>query len=183
MFTLEEFNRYTQKGDLLVVANTAFDPIGSFIRWWTGSEYSHVMFVVGVNDVIDVPWDGVKQIKWEGSVYSKSYKVKILRPCVTDEQKEKAVQFALTKVGKRYDYCYLCAAAVLLVLNKLGLDRNVRNWFDMDKAYTCIELPVDSYFETSQIRLIKSDINRSQATPDDLVKHGINMEVVGDFGV
>jgi uncharacterized protein YycO len=182
MLSLTDFRAMTQKGDILPVANTAFDPIGSAIRWWTGGRWSHVLLVSGDDEVIDVTWCGVKKIAWEGSVYAKSYRLAILRPDASEEQKDAAVQFALSKVGKRYDYSYLFTNAILLVLNKFGLGRDFRNRFDVGKAYTCIELPVDAYFETSQLRIIEESINRSQAIPDDLFVYGQNLKLIGVFG-
>ena len=180
----EELLKVGKRGDIIVLTSIGFDPIGGSVRWWTGSEYSHTAIYLGDGEIVEAIYTGVHKVKWTETPYATTYKAVILRPAATTEQIEAALEYAQSKVGLKYDYLLFFATAPLILLTRLGFPlRGVRNYLDIHKAYICIELVVDSYFEASAIILIASHINRSQAIPDDLIRNSCNMEQVGAYNV
>jgi uncharacterized protein YycO len=181
--TKEELIKVGKPGDILIMTSIGFDPIGITIRWWNGSDWSHTSLYKGDGKITEAIYTGVHSADWDEVPYGTDYKVAILRPLdATYEQKLKAIQFADSKVGMKYDYLMILAMAPLILLTRMGFSlRGIRNMLDVKGAYICSELNLDSYFESSGIRLVDPKINRSQITPDDFIRHGINLKLIGIY--
>lgn len=133
---------------LIFVTNN--NPGSWFIRWFTRSEYSHVVLVYN-NEVIEATfWHGVH--KQSLDVILKSYK-KILFREVENVDSAKAWSFAESQIGKPYDW-----------LSLLGMF--FRHRWTSTKAWFCSELVACALFEGG-VTIIRKEANR--VTPENLL--------------
>ena len=170
-------------GDILAMTSVKKDEIGESIRHVTGGDLTHVALYVGGGYLVEAIWDGVRKVHWSKSGYPGNYRVVVLRHKNIDNLDiQKVINFAISKVGLKYDYPFIVFAGIAVLLNRIGINiRRFRNWFDMENSYICTELVGDSYFETIKVRLIKKEINRSQYEPNDFTKHSDTLEQIIEY--
>lgn len=103
--------------------------ISALIRWQTRSEFSHTAILMRDGRIVE-SWQGdgvrVKTLTdWEGI---DMFDV----PGMTDEQWDKAIAYALTQVGKGYDYW-----AIARFISRTRMPDNDR-WFCSELVFDCI---------------------------------------------
>jgi uncharacterized protein YycO len=178
------FLQNMKPGDILVMTSLwRFEVIGRFIRWWTGSDYSHNALYAGSGNLVEAVWTGVRKIHWSNTPYPDYYKIAVMRPVnISVEDRQKAIEYAEKKVGSGYDYFMILFTGIAIMFSWFNINiRGIKNWLDVKSWYYCTELSVDAYYETSKNRIINESINRSQAVPDDFIKNGVGLEYVGSY--
>lgn len=173
-------------GDILsMTCVKRFDPPGRIIKWISGSKYTHSALYVGGDEhqLVEALYYGVDRTGLtETGEYLCDYEICAMRPInATQEQVKGAIEFAVSKIGKKYDYLLLLAMAPLTVLDRMGLHsvRELRNKIDLQEAYVCSELIVDSYHSVGLS--VVWNINRSQVVPDDFWRSAKDLEKVAVY--
>jgi len=131
---------HLKPGDIIM---STTDSLGSrFIRWFTGSKYSHASIYNGSGKIIHaVALEGVctrwcEDLEKQCSVFD-AYRWER----ATDAQRMQIVSFATSKIGYGYDYWHLIILAYRILKRTLGLSAGD---YSPDR-FVCFELVAEAY--------------------------------------
>lgn len=123
---------------------------GAIVRWATWSRYGHVGFKFDNNKVLDATPD--YGVSYRDAVDDDSTEYwRILAP---HQKIEAAAAWAMTQIGKPYDWAAICGWAWR------------KDWHN-DKAWDCSEL-ICAAFDSVNCPLVRSDGLLTRITPRDL---------------
>ena len=153
-----------QRGDIFLWEGTNF--IAWCIKRLTQSRWSHVGYCLGDGKIFDADWDGVK-IRSFKPYTDHPKRLKIIRPPVSDEQRNKALDSALRHIDAAgYDYYLIWSLLNQLIRGKRQCGE-VRDW---SGSFVCSELIASAYFKTNAIRFVPDCFDISLTVPDDIAK-------------
>ena len=128
--------------------------VSRMIRDVTGSYWNHAGIYVGKGRIVEARMLGVCVSQF----VDKGEKTRIISHDITALQRDKIVSYALSQVGKRYDYTQLLSL-FFLWLFKRGKVHN------SDNHFICSELVAIAYLDAG-IRLVDKPVE--PITPGDL---------------
>jgi uncharacterized protein YycO len=139
------------KADIVIYRATGI--IGNLIGLISHSEFTHVALYLSENKIIESTWCGVKINQFKDKKGLEIYQFQNL----SEENREKIIQFVMSKINSKYDY---------RLLFTIMLER----WFgirplDSQKEYICSEL-IDAAYQEIGIDIFKSRI--LNPTPQEL---------------
>ena len=107
--------------DLIFIDSGKF--AGGVVKWWTDSIFDHVEICMGDRKVVGARPSGGVQVRDISKFESEKWC--LARPAITllDKDKDAIINFALSQVGKKYDFISLLG---------FPMDRNIDNpnkWF------------------------------------------------------
>jgi uncharacterized protein YycO len=105
--------------------------LSALIRWQTRSEYSHAAILMRDGLIVE-SWPGkgvqIKRLKdWAGVT-------KFDLAGMTDNQWDKAIDFAKAQVGKKYDW-----RGVLCFLSRTKRKKDATHWFCSDMVFAAVQ--------------------------------------------
>jgi uncharacterized protein YycO len=131
--------------------------IADMIKWFTKGRYSHVTLLLDRLHTLELSWKTPTSIKHFN--YPKdSYDVYVLSFPLSQEQKERIIEFIIHNISVRYDWLFILTRGLNLVFGTKILNSPNR--------YNCDELIVKA-FEYAGIKLVP---NIKKLTPDELAK-------------
>ena len=175
---------FPQVGDCILIEGEGL--VADGIEWMEGGEVSHTALYVGGGEakIIEALSNGVKIQKLD-KYFKDDYRIVIRRiPGLEVAEAEEMKAYAYSQVDKPYDFNQFVSLGFYFILNKLGIDDLLRNWFhyevdnnvdDNENAIICSELYARAAKEAGYNLCGKK--NMSLITPQDLLK-STRMETV-----
>ena len=131
-----------KKGDIL--AYKGKNPISKIVKKLTNSNYSHLCLYIGNSVFVEADWNGIQYCNIDKY---KNY-LDIYTCDLTDIQRQQICDYAISKVGEKYDYGLL----IFMFLRQIFKFRfRIRD----RNSDVCSELVNDSYSEANGMRLVK----------------------------
>jgi len=117
------------------------------IKSLTHSQYSHLIIYVGDNLAVEADWSGIQYCNIDKY---KNYLDIYSCDSLTEIQREQICNYAISKVGEKYDYLLL----IFMFLRRIFKFR-FRIKLRDSKADVCSELVNDCYSEVNDMKLVK----------------------------
>jgi uncharacterized protein YycO len=162
------------QGDILFIKNKGFWFKG--VRDLINGEYDHVGLVVADNSIVDVALSGVRISTWDKFLARQAkekFEFKVYRcDVLTERDTHKIAEYAVSKVGMKYDYIQLLCMMFYIVFD---IKRKVKP-LDTASDWTCCELVVEAYGSVGV--KFDSEVNQDNLTSADMIKSSILREVI-----
>lgn len=143
--------------------------IEKLIQFFTRSEYVHVACFTGNNTIVEAMREGVREREFKESWLNEMNIVQ-RHKYATPVQLNRAINFMLSQVGKKYDFLGLVGIAYALVFKKKN------NILDSKNRYWCSELVADGYHYSGLA--VGCSKKTYKVSPADLIKSGLFQEVL-----
>jgi len=144
-------------GDILACKSNSF--LSFAIRFLTKSKYSHLAIIVSESEIIEA--DGIVGFINRKNINDYINEADIYTCDLTDEQRQDVVEYAISKIGKKYDYFLVF---VLFLRFTFGIKIKIKDTDDD----ICSELVNDCYSSVN-LKLSKKRF----PIPDDVIKSGL----------
>lgn len=156
-----------KRGDILFVKT--YDFVGPIIQKFTHSDFNHCAIFIDSNTVVEARPSGIKKTPWTNFLerYKKhqiQYAIGEVKE-ITPENIDKMVEFAVSKIGKGYDFLQVATIGLWIAMG----------WYtkyplaDVKWAWSCSELVAEAIkqagYEVKQTKdpnVSPADIYRSQ---------------------
>ena len=128
-----------------VLAYKGSNPISKIVKKLTNSNYSHLIIYISDGIAIEADWNGIQYCNINKY---KNYLDIYTCDSLTDIQRKLICDYAISKVGEKYDYGLL----IFMFLRQIFKFRfRIRD----RNSDVCSELVNDSYSEANGMRLVK----------------------------
>lgn len=162
------------KGNLILVKNYRF--FSNLIRKITKSEYNHIGLFVSDDTIVEALFGGVhtnsySQFKKAKAKKKLDYAIYTIKD-ISDKQIEKMTNFALDKVGTKYDFIqFICIAFMFFfkITRRIEPIEEGRKWI-------CSELMAESAYEAG-IRF-QDNVDPDNTTPGDIASSSIVERII-----